>query len=143
LYCFTYINNLTCVLNELMLWSDISSEHPIFIKTVGGLTSKNLPAELVENLLEVNRMFTDLKQKTMEVIRKIRSNPYMYLNHIGEVRNLVKEFLSHDMHFLELLPEIRQIEKEDMVWQTLLEHITEEQKFMYEIMTDLKIQLGA
>jgi hypothetical protein len=128
------------VFNELVLWSDISSEHPIFIKTVAELTNKKLPKETVDKLLEVNKIFTSIKETSLSVKKKI--TPYMQLKEIPEVRKLIQEFLKHDEHFLTVLSEVRQFGKEDKVWQTLLEHITEEQKFMFEIMTDLKVQLG-
>lgn len=140
MYCFTYINSFQCVINELILWSDISSEHPIFIKTVAQLSHKKLSKGTLEKLMEVNKKFTEVKEKTLEVKKKI--TPYMELHQIPDVRGLVKEFLLSDEYFLSILPEVKQYGKDDKTFQTLLEHITDEQKFMYEIMTDLKVQLG-
>lgn len=140
MYCFTYINSFQCVINELILWSDISSEHPIFIKTVAQLSHKKLSKDTLEKLMEVNKTFNEVKEKTLEVKNKI--TPYMELHQIPDVRGLVKEFLRSDEYFLSILPEVKQYGKDDKTFQTLLEHITDEQKFMYEIMTDLKVQLG-
>ncbi|CCJ32695.1 hypothetical protein [Caloramator sp. Dgby_cultured_2] len=37
-----------------------------------------------------------------------------------------------------LLPEIKQYGKDDAVWQELLEHITHEQRYMFELFTNFK-----
>jgi hypothetical protein len=140
LYCFTYINSFQCVINELMLWSDVSSEHPIFIKTVAQLTNKKLSKTTLEKLMEVNKMFSDIKKKTIEVKKEI--TPYLEIHQVPDIRGLVQEFLRCDEYFLSVLPEVMHQGKDDKTFQTLLEHITDEQKFMYEIMTDLKVQLG-
>lgn len=142
MYCFTHANNLNCVFNELTLWSDISSEHPIFIQTVAQLTNKNLPPALVERLLEINRLFTQLKERVQDTRMEASLNPYMYPQHIMKIKRLINEFLLYDSRFLALLPEIQQIGQEDKVWQTLLEHITHEQRFMYELFCNLLRQLG-
>ncbi|WP_035291010.1 DUF2935 domain-containing protein [Clostridium sp. KNHs214] len=136
MYCYTYANNLNCIFNEILLWSDISSEHPIFIRTVGELTKKNLPKEIIDNLMHVNKMFSMLKQKATILMK----TPFNYGTYF-KIKELLNEFLLHDMHFLELLPKIRSYGKEDKVWQTLLEHITHEQKFMYQLISNLNNQI--
>jgi hypothetical protein len=90
--------------------------------------------------MEVNKRFAEVKEKTLEIKKKI--TPYMEIHQIPDVRGLVQEFLRCDEYFLSILPEVKQHGKDDKTFQTLLEHITDEQKFMYEIMTDLKVQLG-
>lgn len=141
MYCFTYVNNLNCIANELILWSDISSEHPIFITTVAQLTNKNLPLEMVEELNEINRIFSALKERAEALRERIGRNPYPSPQHSMEIRDLINRFLIHDRHFLEVLTRVRQIGKEDPVWQTLLEHISEEQTFMYETFCNIMQQV--
>lgn len=131
------VNNLNCVFNELILWSDISSEHPIFIKTVADLTKKNLPQELVNELMHINKVFSNLKTKAENLRRGSNSMPNMVMG----LRSLINEFCMHDMHFLNLLDRIKEFGKEDKVWQTLLNHITHEQRFMYELMGNMLMQL--
>lgn len=141
MYCFTYANGLNCILNELLLWTDISSEHPIFIRTVASLTKKNLSQDILKELMDVQNNFAELNKKVRTVRSNIQRNPYNFPVHSMELRKLIKSFLIHDKHFLSILPEVKQYGKEDKVWQTLLNHITHEQRFMYELMTDLNNQL--
>ncbi|GAA0726982.1 hypothetical protein GCM10008905_24080 [Clostridium malenominatum] len=137
MYCYTLVNNLNCVFNELILWSDISSEHPIFIKTVADLTKKNLSTEIVNELMHINKVFSELKAKAEKLKRGSNPMPYMVMG----LRQLINEFCMHDMHFLSLLDKVKEYGKEDKIWQTLLEHITHEQRFMYELMGDLMTQI--
>lgn len=141
MYCYTYVNNISCVLNELSLWSDISSEHPIFIQTVAKLTNKNLPKSVLEKLDEVNKRFSELKNRTKEVSGMMPLNPYMSYGVIMQLRALVERFLANDRFALSVIEEVKKYGKEDKVWQTLLEHITEEQTFMYELFMKIRMQL--
>lgn len=141
MYCFTYANGLNCIVNELLLWTEISSEHPIFIKTVASLTNKNLSQGTLKKLMDVHNNFADLNKRVRAVRSNIQRNPYNMPVHSMELKRLIKNFLFHDNHFLSILPEVKQYGREDKVWQTLLNHITHEQRFMYELMTDLDRQL--
>lgn len=142
LYCFTYLNNFTCAVNELILWSDISSEHPIFIKTVAELSKKNLPEDVLSKLMEVNKAFSELKSKAENLRGQMHFNPYNPYNYLPRIKELIKEFLIQDRYVFQVLDIVKQYGKEDKVWQTLLEHITEEQEFMYKLFTDLDNQLS-
>lgn len=141
MYCYTYVNNISCVLNELSLWSDISSEHPIFIQTVAKLTNKNLPKPVLEKLDEVNKRFSELKSKIEETRRMMRLNPYMSYGVIMQIKALVDKFLVNDKFAISVIEEVKKYGREDKVWQTLLEHITEEQTFMYELFMKIRRQL--
>lgn len=140
MYCLTYVNNFGCVLNELYLWSDISSEHPIFIKTVASLTNKNLPKDLLDKLSEITKVFSNLKIKSEE-LRKSMPYNYMNFNYMLQLRKLVDSFLVNDKYVFNVLDEVKKYDKDDKVWQTLLEHITHEQRFMYELFTKIRMQL--
>jgi predicted Zn-ribbon and HTH transcriptional regulator len=129
------------VLNELSLWSEISSEHPIFIKTVAELTNKNLTNELIEKLNHINVTFENIKKKTKE-LENLMPFTYMNYGYVVQVRMLIDRFLKEDMFVLTTLDEVKEVGQEDKVWQTLLEHITEEQRFMYETFSKIKRQLG-
>jgi hypothetical protein len=141
MYCYTQISNLICVFNELQLWSEISSEHPIFIKTVSDLTKKNLPPSIVEKLLHINSIFTSLGNDTLGLKKSITPNPRLNYKYTEQIKILINRFLKNDEYVLSVIPEIRQYGRDDNVWQTLLEHITHEQKFMYNLFTDLSSQL--
>lgn len=131
MYCPIFISSCKCLLNELLLWSDVSSEHPIFIKTVAELTKKNLSKEITEKLMHFNKIFSELNNKVQVLIKKSTPAPSPQI--MQELGELINQFLIYDKEVLKLLPEIKQYGKEDKVWQTLLEHITREQTFMYEM----------
>lgn len=141
MYCFTYASSYDCIFNELTLWSEISSEHPIFIKTVAELSGKNLPQDIEKGLMQYNRDFTEFKEKVIQTREQLVFNRY-YRNDVGmEIKKLINEFIIMDENFLNFLSKVRTIAPEDKVWQTLLEHITEEQTFMKKLFEDLKLQL--
>ncbi|KRQ87648.1 hypothetical protein ABG79_00449 [Caloramator mitchellensis] len=134
MYCKCYFNNLCCVINEIILWSEISSEHPVFIKTVAALTNKNLSQSIVNRLNEVSNMFKPINERARDLKAACRQTSLIYL----DVKKLIEEFLLHDGHFLMLIPDVKQYGKDDMVWQELLEHITHEQRFMFELFTNFQ-----
>ena len=138
MYCFTYASNFKCIENELILWSDISSEHPTFIKTVAKLTKKRLSESTVNKLTEVTKRFSELNRQ----VKALSSHPQTnYYNMYKELERLVNQFLIDDKYVLGVLPEVKAYGKDDKVWQTLLEHITHEQNFMYELFSNLQRQL--
>ncbi|MDD2498255.1 MAG: DUF2935 domain-containing protein [Desulfitobacteriaceae bacterium] len=142
MYCFTYAHNINCIFNELLLWSEISSEHPIIIKTVAELTNKKLSSDILRKLTEVTETFSDLKDRVETVRQDIYYSPYYYYGHVQRIRGLIEDFLLHDRNFLAILPELKEYGKDDMVWQELIEHIIKEQQFMYKLFQDLRLQLG-
>jgi hypothetical protein len=129
------------VLNELSLWSEITSEHPLVIKTLGKLTNKNIPQDLLKNLSNITIRFQNIKKRTEE-LESINPSSYMNYGYIVQIRLLVDKFLKDDRYVITTLSELRTVGREDKVWQTLLEHITEEQKFMYETFSKIKMQIG-
>ncbi|MEL7566940.1 MAG: DUF2935 domain-containing protein [Dehalobacterium sp.] len=141
MYCYIYAQSINCILNELLLWSEISREHPVFIKTVAELTNKNLPQNLLKELAEINEIFSALKEKVEVLHQEMVNNPYFYYAYTGKIRELVETFLMYDQRFLEVLPEIMQYGKDDPVWQELLEHINKEQSFMYQLFYNLLGQI--
>ena len=140
MYCHTYANNSYCIVNELLLWTEISSEHPIFIKTIASLTKKKLSDSTLTKLMDVHKMFSELNKTACSIKDEQLSKPCHQYTVMAKISMLVNEFLLHDTHMLSLLPEVQSYGKEDKIWQTLLEHITHEQRFMYELFTDLQKQ---
>ena len=141
LYCYTLVNNLNCVFNELMLWTEISSEHPIFIKTVASLTKKNLPKEIENRLMEVNKMFSNLHMKVQDLRKRVTSSSLRLPYIVMELNKIMKEFFKYDNYFLKLLADLIKYGMEDKIWQALLHHITHEQKFMYELFQNIDKQV--
>lgn len=192
MFCYTEVSGIKCVLQELVMWSDISSEHPTFIKTVAGLTNKNLRTEIISELDRLQMQFKSLKDEAQSYLNQMMQTrldmvsaqkpmqpaivagelspvpvvphsaypyqtpiapvqyqqPYRQVPQtqmqpvfVGMVRRLLDRFLELDRMFLDLLKKVRKYGTEDKVWQTLLEHITHEQQYMYRLMNTLRSQL--
>ena len=171
MFCYTVATGLKCVLQELMMWSTISSEHPVFIKTVAKLTNKKLPSELTAELDVVREQFFKIKEDTESLKKKSPMTrmettmmpmpfmqpmsfmprpqmmpaeimqPQMDMMYLNEVRRLIDRFMKADSMFLATLDKVKKIGTQDEVWQTLLRHITDEQEYMYTLMETLKPQL--
>lgn len=140
MYCFTYVSGINCVISELLLWTEISSEHPVFIQTVAKLTNKDLPKNIIDNLNNVNKIFKDLNEEAKE-LRNTAAFNFMNFYYVQEIKKIVNEFLRRDEYFLRVLKEVKTYGTEDKVWQTLLEHIIEEQTFMYNTFHQIINQL--
>lgn len=137
MYCYTMANNLGCILTELRLWSNTSKEHPTFILTIADLTNKDLSRDLEDDLRKLHDQFEMIEDKTMELQKNIH-NCYMVYNQIPA---LIKKFLRYNHRFLRVLDQLQRYGKEDKVWQTLLEHIEDEQRYMEKTFKDILYQL--
>ena len=141
MYCFTYSSSYDCVFNELILWSDISSEHPIVAKTLAQLSGKEMSKDIEDKLASYNRDFSEFKEKVIQTREQLVYNQY-YRNDVGgELRKLISEFLIMDENFLMFIDELKKVAPEDKIWQTLMGHFTEEQTFMKKLFEDLKLQV--
>lgn len=141
MYCFTCINGINCVLNELMLWTDISSEHPIFVKTVAELSKKNLPPSIVNELMQLNRAFTDLNKRAKSLQGMMAQNPNLMRQYIMQLDRLINEFIVLDRRAIQVYPQVSAYGKDDKTFQTLLNHIEHEQRFMLETFNNIRTQL--
>jgi hypothetical protein len=141
MYCHTYVNQFSCIFNELQLWSHISSDHPIFFKTVANLSKINLPKATVETLDEVNKEFSKLHTDIINLKKVVSSNPAQYRQHISAVKKIMDEFLHHDAFVLSFYPQLLKFGKENSAWQELVKHIISEQEFMLELIRDLRQQV--
>jgi hypothetical protein len=142
MHFFTAANNFTYILNELIFWSDISSEHPIFIKTLGELTEKKLPRNIIDMLIEINQTFSTLNKSVIQMEAKIVTGALSYNTCRTSILVLIEDFLIADKQILDLvLPSVKTYGKDDRIWQELLKHITHEQKFMYKLFCSFKIKI--
>jgi hypothetical protein len=141
MYCHTYVNQFSCIFNELQLWSHISSDHPIFLKNVANLTKVNLPKATESTLDEINKMFLKLYNETVYLKKIVASNATQYRKHILAVKKIMDEFLHHDTFVLSFYPQLLKFGKENSAWQELVKHIISEQEFMLELITDLRQQI--
>ena len=141
MYCHTYINEFSCVFNELQLWSHISNEHPNFLKNVANLSKVNLPKATEDKLDEIHKMFLELYNNVVHLKIAIDGNPNQYKQHIRAVKRLMDEFILHDTHALAFYPQLMSFGKENSAWQELVKHIINEQTFMFELFEDLRRQI--
>lgn len=141
MYCYTHVNQFTCIFNELQLWTRISSEHPIFLKTVANLANIKLPKPVEDNLDNIHKMFLRLYNNVLCVKKDVSMNPTLCAKHITNVRRLIDEFLLHDTHALSFYPQLLKFGSQNKVWQELIKHIISEQNFMFELFKDLRHQI--
>ncbi|MDK2799637.1 MAG: hypothetical protein PWP27_1366 [Clostridiales bacterium] len=143
MFCYSVVTNIQCVLRELDMWSEISKEHPIFIKTVAKLTNKNLAKEITDRLDKVNENFSNLQKHVKTLSERLGYGGTGWMNYtlMSQVSRLIEMFLKYDVDFLNVLKQVKTYGKDDKVWQTLIEHITEEEEYMYRLFTTLRSQL--
>jgi len=141
MYCYTYVNQFTCIFNELQLWTHISSDHPTFFKTVAALSKIKLPKATEEQLDEFHRQFNELHNNVLELKKRVGNNPNLYRQHIAAVRRAIDEFLLLDRKVVAFYPQLLSFGTENKAWQELVKHITDEQRFMLELVSDLRKQV--
>lgn len=141
MYCYTHINQFTCVFNELQLWTRISSEHPTFLKTVASLSNVKLSRAVEDTLNDIHKMFLKLYNNTVYLKKIVNNNPTLYAKNIMNIKRLINEFLFHDTHALSFYPQLMMVGKENKSWQELVKHIISEQTFMFELFKDLRRQI--
>ncbi len=132
MYCYTYANEFTCIYNELHLWTHVSSDHPIFLKTVASLSKIRLPKAVEDKLQHTHEIFMQLHHQAVNL--KNNPNP-------AAVRRLIDEFLRADSDVINFYPQLLNFGKGNAAWRELVNHITDEQKFMYELMRNLRRQV--
>lgn len=141
MYCYTYVNEFSCMFNELQLWSHISSDHPNFLKTVATLSKINLPKEVVDSLDTIHKTFQELYNNVVYLKKTIVGNPNLTNKHAMDVDNLIDSFILHDSKAVYFYPKLMAFGKENMTWKELVTHIINEQAFMLDLFKDLRQQI--
>ncbi len=145
MYCYTVANSVNCVVRELRLWSGISSEHPVFLRTVAGLSRKHLSKKIIQDLEKSGQKFRDIYTCAGEYAikwEKMYCYPAEAQTFIGELVNCLQSFLEEICSFLEILNELKEYGKQDRVWQALVEHVGQEEKYMHRLMETLMRQIN-
>lgn len=57
------------------------------------------------------------------------------------LKQLIQQFLVANDMMINVVTDVKQYEKDDEVWQMLLEHILSEQKYMNDLFEDLLLQI--
>ena len=141
MYCYTYVNQFACIFNELQLWTHISSDHPTFFKTVAALSKIQLPKDIERQLDEFHVQFNELHKNILDLKRRVGNNPNLFRQNIAAVRRAIDEFLLLDRKVVVFYPQLLAFGSENKAWQELVKHITDEQKFMLELVSDLRKQV--
>lgn len=142
MYCLSIVTGIECVANELNMWTDISSEHPIFLKTVAELTNKKLPLEIISRLDHMSNAFSTLNRRLNRYYGQFNIvSHYMNPSVRYTTIDFLNDFLQLDKEMISLLKDLKNYGVEDKVWQTLVEHITHEQKYMYRLFSCLLNQI--
>ncbi len=144
MFCYTTITDIRCVLRELDLWTQISKEHPVFIKTVAELTDKDLSKEIIKQLDEVQKKFEHLHRAVRDACCRLGYGGagWRVCPPMSGIRNLVEAFLRYNCDFLNVLKCVKTYGEEDKVWQALIGHIINEQEYMHQLFRMLRSQLA-
>lgn len=141
MYCYTYVNEFTCIFNELQLWSYISGDHPNFLKTVASLSNVPLPTSTVSRLDDIHKSFDGLYNNVLYLKKIVVGNPDLNNQHVMAVKKAIDDFLFYDSQVLSFYPQLLGFSKDNMSWQELVKHISSEQTFMLELFKDLQQQI--
>lgn len=143
MYCYTVINDLKCVLSELEMWSTGSVEHHTFILKFADYTNKRLNHSLIDEIEESKQYFKDLNEEVYELIDEHDKTkpPYQYQTIVRPIRLLIQKFIKYDKNFLSILDALKMIGTRDNIWQSLIDHIIDEQRYTFSLMKNFKDQL--
>ncbi|PKM94657.1 MAG: hypothetical protein CVU84_09065 [Firmicutes bacterium HGW-Firmicutes-1] len=141
MYCYTFVNEFSCIFNELQLWSHISSDHPNFLKIVASLSNVKLPKEAVATLDDLHKTFHGLYTYVKRLKKHILGNPDLNDKDIRAVKKTIHDFLLYDSQALCFYPELLEFGEENKAWQELVKHIIDEQLFMLDLFKDLRQQI--
>lgn len=130
-----------CIFNELILWTEISREHPIFIRELSDLSNVSLNPDTFEKLDEINFYFSKLQEKSKELKTRITFGIKIHCAYIISLKEYIDEFIITDQAAINVYSNIIESGKPDRMMKTMLEHIIEEQFFMLEVFKDLREQM--
>ncbi|GAB6182172.1 hypothetical protein JCM14036_34910 [Desulfotomaculum defluvii] len=145
MFCYTYLSNVECGLRELIMWSEISSEHPIFLTNVAQCLNITLPPNIVAGLERVRQCFMSINQQARQLLGsspQYRNNPMHNYTLAQQTANLMQQFLHYDQEFIGILQQLQTLGPNQPVWQTLVHHIEQEQTYMYRLIANLLQQLS-
>jgi hypothetical protein len=140
-YCYTCVDEFSCIFNELQLWSYISGDHPNFLKTVAKLSNVPLPQVTEDKLDDIHKSFQTVYDNVLYLKKIVVGNPNLNNQHAMAVKKVINEFMFYDSQVLLFYPQLLNFGKDNMSWQELVKHIISEQTFMLELFQDLEQQI--
>lgn len=144
MFCYTYLTGLECGLRELVLWSEISSQHPIFFTNVANCLNINLDPSIVAGLNRIEECFNFINQEARRLLAMAgnhRNNMMYNYSLAQETARLMQLFLQNNQEFLAIIQQLKNYGKDQPVWQILVGHIENEQVYMNGLITTLLQQI--
>lgn len=125
------------------MWSKDSMQHHIFILQFADCRNKRLGYNLVEEIRKSQESFEELNEEVNDVLAEYEKNtsPNYYQRLIKDIKHLLQKYIKYDKRFLAILKDLQEIGQRDDIWQTLIDHIIDEQKYSFRLMKNFKAQL--
>ena len=142
MFCYTYLSTLECGLRELILWSEISSQHPIFFINVAQCLNINLAAPIEADLNRMSCCFVAVNNEARRLLGLAATQRNNIDYALAQAASqLMQQFLQYDQEFLSIIQQLKAYGQNQPVWQTLVGHIEHEQIYMYRLITTLRQQI--
>lgn len=144
MFCYTYLSNVECGLRELILWSEISCQHPIFITNVAQCLNITLPPNIIAGLERMRQCFANINQQARQLLAcapQHRHNVMHNFTLAQQTAHLMQQFLQYDQEFIGILQQVKNFGTNQPVFQTLIHHIENEQVYMCQLISTLLQQL--
>lgn len=138
-----YYYYLMEILDQILFWTEISKEHPIVVNTFAKLTNKDIEASLVTEVKAYSEVFQNIQSraKTLRGALEKSVNKYDSATITQEIKRIIQDFSIEDENWIETLQKVAVYGKDDTIWQTLLQHITEEQIYASNLMRKYYLNL--
>lgn len=127
------------IVDQIIFWTEISKEHPIVINKLAQLSNIKLPASIIRDSLRFSKNFQAIQnqaKKLNEIFEEQDDDNWKAYQQRGlqqEIYRLVRAFATTDRQWISLLHEISRYGREDEVFQTLIQHIIDEQTYAYNV----------
>lgn len=132
---YPYVSQL---LNELILWTNLSKEHPVFIKEISLYQEIDIDNNLKELLNKSFKDFNIIRKKLMDIKNYYNFYSQSIVNKqhlLLDISIILKDLLRVNMEFLEALKLLEKLPSRDNSWGAFINHITIEQRQLLQIST--------
>jgi hypothetical protein len=141
LFCYTLANSIECVLRELIMWSEISSEHPVVLFNIARFSRIKLGQRAIELLKKANQEFVSIMNTTRDILEQVKGTKEKPQLVTQRLIKCIGDFLRADSDFINTLIGLKEYGNGDDLWITIVEHIEEEQRYMHRLMETLMVQV--
>lgn len=123
------------ILSQIIFWCEISKEHPVVILKFVELTDKKMPNALTNKVMLFSERFARIQSEAL-VVSKAVEREYDEENrerYQQRIMPILYDFLSLNPLWIRTIQRVSEFGKDDEVFQTLLEHITQEQMYAQNV----------